>query len=101
MEEGLPHTRILLWVYGEQLRAIWEDVVLAEYRCQYDGRTRKVTTMPPGVFYATRFASPQGTLLPLTPQESLVLYRPPTPRRSVWSRRVTAQLWLFEVVRPA
>ena len=28
------------------------------------------------MFYATRFASPQGSLLPLTPQESLVLYRP-------------------------
>jgi transposase len=101
VEEGLPHTRVLLWVYGEQLRAVWEDVVLAEYRCQYDERARKVTTMPPGVFYATRFASPQGTLLPLTPQESLVLYRPPTPRRSVWPRGVTSQLWLFEVIRPA
>ena len=101
VEEGLPHTRVLLWVYGEQLRAMWEDVVLAEYRCQYDGRTRKVTTKPPGVFYATRFASPQGTLLPLTPEESLVLYRPATPRRSVWPHGATSQLWLFEVIQPA
>jgi hypothetical protein len=30
-----------------------------------------------GAFYPTRFASPQGALIPLTPQESLVLYRPP------------------------
>jgi len=28
------------------------------------------------MFYATRLASPQGSLVPLTPQESLVLYRP-------------------------
>ena len=101
MEEGLPHTRVLLWVYGEQLRAMWEDVVLAEYQCHYDGQARKVITKPPGVLYATRFASPQGTLLPLTPQEHVVLYRPTAPRRSTHPRGTPPQLLLFEVIRPA
>jgi Winged helix-turn helix len=36
LEEGLPHTRVLLWVSGESLRAAFESVVLAEYRCRYD-----------------------------------------------------------------
>jgi hypothetical protein len=46
-----------------------------------------------GSFYATRFASPQGSLIPLNPQESLVRQpRLPFPAQ---------QLWLFEWVQPA
>jgi len=97
----VPHTQVLLWVYGEQLRAVLDNVVLAEYHCRYDWRTRKVTEIRDGVFYPTRFASPQGTLLPLNPQESLVLYCPTSPRRPAGERRPRQQLLLFEVVRPA
>jgi transposase len=100
VEQGVPHTRVLLWVYGEQLRAVLENVVLAEYHCRYDWRTHKVTEVRDGVFYPTRFASPQGMLIPLTPQESLVLYRPTPSRRPQRKRRVRQQLLLFELVRP-
>ena len=101
VEAGLPQTRVLLWVYGEQLRAVLDHVVLAEYRCRYDWRDHKVKDIHDGVFYATRFASPQETLIPLTPHESLIVYRPkstgyvgqlPTPMQ---------QLWLFELVQTA
>jgi transposase len=78
--KGLPHTRILLWVYGKQLRAMREDVVLAEYHCRYAWQDWKVTALSEGIFYPTRFVSPQGSLLPLTPQTSLVLYRPRSQR---------------------
>ena len=30
VEQGLPKTQVLLWVYGKQLRAMFENVVLAE-----------------------------------------------------------------------
>jgi hypothetical protein len=101
VEAGLPQTRVLLWVYGEQLRAVLDHVVLAEYRCRYDWRDHKVKDIHDGVFYATRFASPQETLIPLTPHESLIVYRPkstgyvgqlPTPMQ---------QLWLFDLVQTA
>jgi hypothetical protein len=98
--QGVPHTRVLLWVYGDQLRAVLENVVLAEYHCRYDWRTHKVTEVRDGVFYPTRFAAPQGMLIPLTPQESLVLYRPTPSRRPQRKRRVRQQLLLFELVRP-
>ena len=90
---------MLLWVYGEQLRAVLDNVVLAEYHCRYDWRTRMVTDIRDGVWYATRFASPQTSLLPLNAQETLVLYRPrpvPHPKRLPVSAQ---QLWLFELVR--
>jgi hypothetical protein len=101
VEAGLPQTRVLLWVYGEQLRAVLDHVVLAEYRCRYDWRDHKVKDLHDGVFYSTRFASPQGTLIPLTPHESLIVYRPkPT---GLLGQRPTPiqQLWLFELVQTA
>jgi hypothetical protein len=99
VEQGVPQTQVLLWVYGEQLRAVLDNVVLAEYHCRYDWRTHKVTAIRDGVFYPTRFASPQGALIPLTPQESLVLYRPQTRRRQAHKSFSTQQLVLFELVR--
>jgi transposase InsO family protein len=98
VEQGLPQTQVLLWVYGEQLRAVFENVVLAEYHCQYEWRAPQVTDMRDGVFYPTRFASPQGTLLPLNPQESLILSRP-QGRRRVQRPSSPPQLLLFELVR--
>jgi transposase InsO family protein len=77
VEAGLPKCAVLLWVDGEQVRAMVDNVVLAEYQGHYDWRARKVTAICDGVFYPTRFASPQGTLFPCNPQEFLVLYRPP------------------------
>lgn len=64
----------------------------------YDWRDRHVKEIRQGVFYHTRFASPQGTLMPLTPQDSAVAYRA-RPARSRRPRFVQAsQLLLFEVV---
>jgi transposase InsO family protein len=99
IEEGLPHTQVLLWVSGAQLRAVFENVVLAVYHCRYDWRDRQVTDIRQGVFYPTRFASPQGTLIPLTPKDSVVVYRVRSPRRRVPQLTPTPQLLLFEVVR--
>jgi putative transposase len=99
VEQGVPQTQVLLWVYGEQLRAVLDNVVLAEYHCRYDWRTHKVTESRDGVFYPTRFASPPGALMPLTPQESLVLYRPQTRRRQALKSFSAQQLVLFELLR--
>jgi hypothetical protein len=50
---------VLLWVSGESLQAAFENVIVAEYRCRYDWQDRKVKDIHGGVFYPTRFASPQ------------------------------------------
>jgi transposase InsO family protein len=98
IEEGIPQTQVLLWVYGEELRAVLDHVVLAEYHCRYDWRIHKVTELRDGIFYPTRFGSPQGSLIPLNPQESLVLYRPQPLRRPARLPWPTPQLVLFELV---
>ena len=100
VEAGLPQTQVLLWVAGTQLRAAFDHVILAEYHCRYDWRDRRVKEVRQGVFHPTRFASPQGTLLPLTPQDSLVVYRARAKRRAP-AAPPTPQLLLFEVVPTA
>ncbi len=98
VEEGLPKTQVLLWVSGEQLRAVFENVVLAEYRCRYDWHDRKVKNIREGVLYPTRFASPQGSLLPVTAEGSVVVYRARAARRRAPHLPPAPQLLLFEVV---
>ena len=100
VEAGLPHTQVLLWVAGTQLRAAFDHVILAEYHCRYDWRDRRVKEVRQGVFHPTRFASLQGTLLPLTPHDSLVVYRARGKRRAP-GPPPTPQLLLFEVVPTA
>ena len=88
-------------LFASQACFIRKPLQLAEYHCHYDGRTHKVKDIRDGVFYATRFASPQGSLVPLTPQESLVLYRPRTMVRQAQLPFPAQQLWLFELVKMA
>jgi hypothetical protein len=98
IEEGVPHTQVLLWVYGEQLRVVLDHVVFAEYHWRYDWRTHNVTEIRDGIFYPPRFASPQGSLIPLTPQESSVLYRPQPLRRPARLAFSAQQLMRFALV---
>lgn len=97
----MPKTKVLLWVYGEQLRVMFDNVILAEYRCRYNWQTHQISEVRDGVFYATRFVSPQSSLLPVNPQESLVLYRPRAMRRQARLPFPAQQLWLFERVQTA
>jgi hypothetical protein len=64
----------------------------------YDWRERQVTDIRDGVLYPTRFASPQGALIPRNAQESLVVYRPQVLRRQARQFNSTQQLVLFELM---
>lgn len=101
MEQGLPTTPVLLWLSGDQLRAVFDNVVVAEYHCQYDWRRHRVINIRDGVFYRTRYASPQGALIPITPQDFRVLYRPPSERRRRPQPFPAQQLRLFEWIPTA
>jgi hypothetical protein len=74
-----------------------DHVLVAEYICHYSWRTRRVTALHHGTFYATRSVSPQGTLFPCNPHEALILYRPHTGGYQGRRDRLPQQLLLFEV----
>jgi transposase InsO family protein len=96
VEQGLPKTQVLLWVYGDQVRAVFENVVLAAYHCRYNPRDGKIRDLRDGVFYSTRFASFQGELIPFNPQDSFVLFRPQSQMRQARLPLPVQQLWLLE-----
>jgi len=96
VEEGLPQTPVLLWVDGQEVRAVFDTVVLATYHCRYDQREGTVHDICHGSFLLTRFASPQGSLIARTPPDSGILYRPQPRMRHVRLSYPAQQLWLFE-----
>ena len=59
-----PKTQVLLWVYGEQLRAVLDNVVLAEYHCRYDWRTTKSQIFAPGSFTPRALPRPRAHCSP-------------------------------------
>jgi hypothetical protein len=73
--------------------------MVAEYHCRDDWQHHEVRDIGAGVFYRTRFASLQESLIPLTPQEPLVVYQPRPPRRRAMPASPVRQLWLFELVQ--
>jgi hypothetical protein len=77
---------------------VFDNVLLAEYHCRYDWQDRHVKDIREGLRHQTRFASPQGSLIPLTPQECLVVYRRKRPRRRAPHPAPAQQLLLFELV---
>ena len=64
-----------LWVAGEDLRAVYDHVLVAEYACHYNLRTGTVTDLRLGQWYPSPFAArqAQGTLVERTPQDSVVV----------------------------
>src|SRR5712664_4115238 len=95
VKQGLPQTQVLLWVSGNELRAVFDTVVLAAYHCHYDVRSGTVTDIRDGSFAPTRFASPQGALLPFNPQECCLVYRPQARSHRPALPCPAQQLWLF------
>ena len=97
VDQGLPQTPVLLWVYGPELRAVFDDVLLAEYPCRYDVRERQVKDLRIGRVYPSPFASqqPQGILLERHPMDSVVVYRPRSARGQTAVPFPAEQLWLL------
>lgn len=96
MEAGLPQTQVVLWVDGTPLRAVCNTVVLAAYHWHSHLREGKVTAIRAGSFPPTRFASSQGTLLPLKPHAAVGLYRPTATMPQARLPLSAQPLWLCE-----
>ena len=103
VDQGLVQTPVCLWVAGEDLRAVYDQVLVAEYACHYNLRTGTVSHLRLGHWYPSPFAArqAQGTLVERTPQDSVVVARPPAMRRPAASPIQAEQLGLFIVPQSA
>src|SRR6266849_3010339 len=97
VDQGLVQTPVLLWVAGEDLRAVYDHVLVAEYICHYDLRTDEVTHLRLGQWYLSPFAArqAQGALVERTPRDSIVVSRPSSVRRQAAGPLRVEQLGLF------
>jgi Homeodomain-like domain/Integrase core domain len=97
VDQGLAQTPVFLWVAGEDLRAVYDHVLVAEYSCHYDLRTGTVTRLRLGQWYPSPFAArqAQGALLERTPQDSRIVVRPPAVRWPAAASLRAEQLGLF------
>jgi len=93
----------LLWVTGENLQAVYDHVLLAEYTCHYDLRSGTVTRLRLGHWYPSPFAAAQaqGILVERTPQDSQIVARPPAQRRPTAGSVRGAQFGLFAALHSA
>ena len=82
---------------------MYDHVLLAEYSCHYDLRTGTVTRLRLGQWYPSPFAArqAQGALLEHTPQDSMIVSRPPAVRRPAMERLRAKQLGLFAAPQSA
>jgi len=103
VDQGLVQTPVCLWVAGEDLRAVYDQVLVAEYACHYNRRTGTVSHLRLGHWYPSPFAArqAQGTLVERTPQDSVVVTRPPAVRRPAASPLQAEQLGLFIALQSA
>src|SRR6266403_3196749 len=103
VDQGLVQTPGLLWVAGEDLHAVSDHVLLAEYTCHYDLRTGQVTRLRLGQWYPSPFAArqAQGALLERTPQDSRIVSRPLAVRRPTAAPWRAEQLGLFAAPQSA
>ena len=103
VDQGLAQTPVLLWVAGEDLRAVYDHVLLAEYTCHDDLRTGQVTRLRLGQWYPSPFAArqAQGALLERTPQDSRIVSRPLAVRRPTAAPLRAEQLGLFAAPQSA
>jgi hypothetical protein len=60
-EEGLSRQRVSIWIYEGQLRIEYHETRLAQYRCTYNQRDRRLQAVSHPTVYATAFTSPQLT----------------------------------------
>jgi hypothetical protein len=103
VDHGLSQTPVLLWVTGEDLQAVYDHVLLAEYTCHYDLRSGTVTRLRLGQWYPSPFAAAQAQriLVERTPQDSQIVARPLVRRRPAAGPVRGKQLGLFAALHSA
>jgi hypothetical protein len=85
-------------VDGQELRAVFDKVLFAEYHGHDDRREGKVQDLRVSRLYPSPFASrqQQGSLIERNPRESVVVYRPKALIRQAARPWRAEPLWLFQ-----
>jgi transposase InsO family protein len=80
-EDGRSRQRVAVWIYEGQLRIEYHETLLAQYRCAYDQRDRRLRAVSHPTLYATPFRSPQLTLIELDETQWIKVHQRPMVQR--------------------
>jgi hypothetical protein len=81
-EAGLSRQRVSIWIADGQLQIAYRETLLAQYRCAYDRRQRRLHEVNHPTFYQTLFASPQLELIELDDTQWLKVQQRSVLRRT-------------------
>lgn len=87
-----PGKRVSVWIYEGQLRLEYQEVLLAQYQCDYDHWQKYLQGVSQPTLYRTSFASPQLEVFKLDDDQWLKVYQHSYQRRQRRIERVARQL---------
>jgi transposase InsO family protein len=91
-EAGLSRQRVSIWVADGQLQIAYRETLLAQYRCAYDRRQRRLHEVSHPTLYRTQFASPQLELIELDDAQWIKVQQRAFARRTPLKRAIEEQL---------
>jgi transposase InsO family protein len=91
-EAGLSRQRVSIWIADGQLQIAYRETLLAQYRCPYDRRQRRLHAVSHPTVYRTQFASPQLELIELDDAQWLKVQQRAFARRTPLKRAIEEQL---------
>ena len=81
-----------IWIAVGQLQIAYRETLLAQYRCAYDRRQRRLHEVSHPTVYRTRFASPQLELIELDDAQWLKVQQRAFARRTPLKSAIEEQL---------
>ena len=93
-ETGLSRQRVSIWIAEGQLHIAYRETLLAQYRCAYDRRQRRLREASHPTLYQTVFASPQLELIELDDTQWIKIQQRSFSRRTSLKTSLGKQLML-------
>jgi len=93
-ETGLARQRVSIWIAEGQLQIAYRETLLAQYRCAYDRRQRRLREVSHPTRYQTVFASPQLELIELDDTQWLKVQQRSFSRHTALKTSIGEQLLL-------
>ena len=93
-ETGLSRQRVSIWIAEGQLHIAYRETLLAQYRCAYDRRQRRLREVSHPTLYQTVFASPQLELIELDDTQWIKIQQRSFSRRTSLKTSLGKQLML-------
>ena len=95
-ENGLSRQRVSIWIYEGELSIVYQQALVARYRCEYDAKRGQLRSLSEPRLYTTPFTSPQLELIELDDEQWRTFQRRPARAYTKRIAMVPQQLSLLD-----